>query len=107
MTSPAPPSPSGNLPSTPPEPLPEIIHRGGVNAVFAAQEFFHGTIRNEHTQRAYRHAVKRFLAWIEKHGGGELAQIAPWHVGQYFQELAKSTSIATRNQHLSALRHFF
>jgi site-specific recombinase XerD len=36
-----------------------------------------------------------------------LTQIAPWHVGQYFTELAKTTSIATRNQHLSALRHFF
>jgi site-specific recombinase XerD len=53
------------------------------------------------------HAVKRFLAWVEKHGGGELAKIAPWHVAQYLEEIAKSTSIATRNQHLSALRHFF
>ena len=101
------PSPSGNLPSTIYEQLPEIIHRAGSNAVFAAQEFFFGTIRNEHTQRAYLHAVKRFLKWAEKHGGGELTQIAPWHVGQYFAELAKTTSIATRNQHLSALRHFF
>jgi site-specific recombinase XerD len=89
------------------EKLPAIIHRAGANAVFAAQEFFFGTLRNEHTQRAYLHAVKRFLKWIEKHGGGELTQIAPWHVGQYFAELAKTTSIATRNQHLSALRHFF
>jgi integrase/recombinase XerD len=104
---PALPSPSGNLPTTVSEDLPEIIRRAGANAVFAAQEFFSGTIRNEHTQRAYRHAVTRFLKWAEKHGGGELTQIAPWHVGQYFAELAKTTSIATRNQHLSALRHFF
>lgn len=67
---PALPSPVGNLPSTSPESLPEIIHRAGANAVFAAQEFFFGTLRNEHTRRAYRQAVKRFLAWIEKHGGG-------------------------------------
>jgi integrase/recombinase XerD len=111
MSAPALPSPSGNLPSTVSDDLPEIIHRAGANAVFAAKEFFEGTIRNEHTQRAYRHAVKRFLKWAEKHGGGplvgELTQIAPWHVGQYFTELAKTTSIATRNQHLSALRHFF
>src|SRR5580704_16274494 len=104
---PALPSPSGNLPSAISDDLPEIIRRAGCNAVFAAKEFFFGTIRNEHTQRAYRHAVKRFLKWAEKHGGGELTQIAPWHVGQYFGELAKTTSIATRNQHLSALRHFF
>ena len=107
MSAPTLPSPSGNLPSVVLDDLPEIIHRAGANAVFAAKEFFEGTIRNEHTQRAYRHAVKRFLKWAEKHGGGELTQIAPWHVGQYFAELAKTTSIATRNQHLSALRHFF
>ena len=107
ITPPALPSPSGNLPTTVSDELPEIIQRAGANAIFAAQEFFFGTIRNEHTQRAYLHAVKRFLKWAEKHGGGELTQIAPWHVGQYFAQLAKTTSIATRNQHLSALRHFF
>src|ERR1017187_1582411 len=106
------PSPPGNLPSTISDDLPDIIHRAGANAVFAAKEFFEGTLRNPHTQRAYRHAVKLFLAWFEKHGGGdplvgELTQIAPWHVGQYFKGLVKTTSIATRNQHLSALRHFF
>ncbi len=37
--------------------LPDIIHRAGSNAVFAAQEFFSGTIRNKHTRRAYRKAV--------------------------------------------------
>lgn len=107
MSAPAPPSPSGNLPSVIADDLPEIIQRAGANAVFAAQEFFFGTVRNEHTRRAYLHAVKLFLKWTEKHGGGELRQIAPWHVGKYFDELAATTSIATRNQHLSALRHFF
>jgi len=71
------PSPSGNLPAEVSEKLPAIIQRAGANAVFAAQEFFFGTIRNEHTQRAYLHAVKRFLTWAEKHGGGELNEIAP------------------------------
>jgi hypothetical protein len=32
--------------------LPEIIHRAGANAIFAAQEFFSGTIRNPNTRRA-------------------------------------------------------
>lgn len=36
-----------------------------------------------------------------------MVDIAPWDVGAYMGELAKTTSIATRNQHLSALRHFF
>jgi site-specific recombinase XerD len=106
MTSPALPSPSGNLPSEISAEIFDIVVRAGSSAVFAAQEFFFGTIRNEHTRRAYLHAVKLFLKWAEKHGG-ELVRIAPWHVGKYFEELAQTTSIATRNQHLSALRHFF
>jgi site-specific recombinase XerD len=107
MVPPAPPSPLGNLPSVITDELPAIIHRAGPNAVFAAQEFFYGKIRNEHTRRAYQHAVKLFLNWIGKHGGGELANIAPWQVGKYFEEMKDTTGIATRNQHLSALRHFF
>ena len=107
MKVPAVPSPSGNLPSIAGDELPGIIVRAGANAVFAAQEFFFGTVRNENTRRAYLHAVKLFLAWIEKHGGGELAQIAPWQIGKYFDGMAAGTSIATRKQHLSALRHFF
>src|SRR5580658_7754583 len=77
VSTPAPPSPSGNLPSVVADELPEIIHRSGANATFAAQEFFFGTVRNEHTRRAYLHAVRTFLDWIEKHGGGELTNIAP------------------------------
>jgi integrase/recombinase XerD len=107
---PALPAPAGNIPLKSTDELPAIITRAGPNAVFAAQEFFFGKIRNEHTRRAYRHAVTLFLEWIGKHGGGQefgLAKIAPWHVGKYFEELAATTNIATRNQHLSALRHFF
>ena len=101
------PSPGGNLPSIITEELPAIVARSGANAVFAAQEFFFGTIRNPHTRRAYLYAVKLFLEWAEKHGARALTEIAPWHVGTYLGEMAITTSIATRNQHLSALRHFF
>jgi integrase/recombinase XerD len=104
---PALPAPAGNIPSAITDELPAIITRAGPNAVFAAQEFFFGTIRNAHTRLAYQCAVRQFFRWIGKHGGGELAQIAPWQIGQYFEELKESTSTATRNQHLSALRHFF
>jgi site-specific recombinase XerD len=107
MKAPAPPSPSGNLPSTLIAELPPIIHRAGANAVFAAQEFFAGMIRNPHTRRAYLKAVTDFLQWAEQHDVGGLGQVAPWHVGLYFEEMAASTSIATRNMRLSALRHFF
>jgi integrase/recombinase XerD len=86
--------------------LPSIVQRAGQAAVFAAEEFFFGSIRNEHTRRAYLHAVTRFLAWAEGRGI-ELIQIAPRDVGMYLTGLGKSTSIATRKQHLAALRHFF
>ncbi len=105
---PALPAPLGNDPvSRAIEAFPAMFHRSGANARFAAHEFFLGAIRNENTRRAYMHAVKLFLAWAGKHDRGELMNIAPWDVGAYMGELTKTTSIATRNQHLSALRHFF
>jgi hypothetical protein len=42
--------------------LPDILRRAGQAAVFAADEFFYGAIRNEHTRAAYRRAVNQFLA---------------------------------------------
>ena len=87
--------------------LPDIVSRAGQAAVFAAEEFFFGRIRNEHTRQAYLVAVKRFLAWAEARGL-ELARIAPKDVGQYIDGLRnENTSVATRKQHLAALRHFF
>lgn len=87
--------------------LPDIIRRAGQAAVFAAEEFFYGAIRNEHTRTAYRRAVNRFLAWCESRGL-ELPRIAPGDVGQYFDGLRKKNlSVATRKQHLAAVRHFF
>jgi integrase/recombinase XerD len=87
--------------------LPDIVRRAGHAAVFAAEEFFYGRIRNENTRTAYLIAVKQFLAWCEP-CGLELARIAPGHVRQYFDGLRKKNlSIATRKQHLAAIRHFF
>jgi integrase/recombinase XerD len=90
-----------------PSQFPLILTRAGKAAVFATEEFFFGRIRNEHTRSAYLIAVKRFLAWAEAHGL-ELQLIAPKDVGQYMDGLRKeSTSVATRKQHLAALRHYF
>jgi integrase/recombinase XerD len=85
--------------------LPAIVHRAGAAAVFAGEEFFFGTIRNDNTRRAYLHAVRQFLVWAEARGL-ELTGIAPRDVGQYLGSLGKTTGIATRKQHLAALRHF-
>lgn len=87
--------------------LPDIVRRAGPAAVFAAEEFFYGAIRNDHTRTAYRRAVDRFLAWCEQRGI-ELPRITPGDVGQYFDGLRKKgLSVATRKQHLAAVRHFF
>jgi len=97
---------SGNRPGSLRNQLPEILTRAGQAAVFAAEEFFFGRLRNEHTRAAYLVAVKRFLAWAEARGL-ELVRIAPKDVGQYLDELRKETTVSTRKQHLAALRHFF
>jgi len=44
--------------------------------MFAADEFFYGWIRNEHTRAAYPVAVRWFLEWAEARGL-ELMRIAP------------------------------
>ena len=96
-----------NLPATFSLELPAILSAAGPAAVFAAEEFFFGTLRNEHTRKAYLTAIKRFLAWAEKRKL-DLGRIAPKDVGQYFDGLGKKDlSVATRKQHLAALRHFF
>ena len=88
-------------------PLPGIVARAGKAATFAADEFFFGKIRSEHTRRAYLAAVKRFLAAAESNGL-ELLDITPAFVGQHLDGLKKTgLSVATCKQHLAALRHFF
>lgn len=97
---------SGNPPSTGGEGLPDIIRRAGKAAVFAAEEFFFGKLRNPHTRAAYLRAVKRFLAWCKKFDV-ELHQITPKLLGRYLDELRRhETSISTQKQHLPALRLF-
>lgn len=90
-----------------PSQFPEILSRAGKAAVFATDEFFFGRIRNGHTRRAYLIAVKRFLGWAEARGL-ELRTITPRDVGVYIDGLRnQSTSVATRKQHLAAIRHYF
>src|SRR5215468_9928696 len=105
-------TPSGLVPTEPnnsllPNQLPKILERAGKSAVFAAEEFFFGRVRNEHTRAAYFVAVKRFLLWAEQHKL-ELKTLTPRDVGMYMDSLRhENTSVATRKQHLAALRHFF
>jgi site-specific recombinase XerD len=84
--------------------LPALVERAGAAAMLAAEEFFHGKIRNPHTRRAYERAVRKFLAWCDELAL-ELHTIAPKHVGEYLDGLGGS--ISKEHQHLAALRHFF
>jgi integrase/recombinase XerD len=91
--------------------IPAMVADAGDAACFVWEEFFSGEIRNPHTRRAYRHAVRRFLAWAAAEGFG-LRQITPGLVGRYLDQLRTGTpprpaSIPTRKLHLAALRGFF
>jgi integrase/recombinase XerD len=86
------------------EVIPALVADAGGAACFAWEEFFSAEIRNPHTRRAYRHAVRRFLAWCEAEGL-ELRRITPGLVGQYFDQ--HPSGIPTKKQHLAALRGFF
>jgi site-specific recombinase XerD len=87
--------------------LPAIVRRAGPAAVFAAEEFFYGAIRNKNTRVAYKRAVDQFLAWCETKGL-ELPRITPGDVGHYFDTLREQRlSVATRKQRLAGLRYFF
>lgn len=84
--------------------LPTLVTAAGSGAIFAAQEFFWGKIRNPHTRRAYRTAIEQFLNWAEGQGS-DLKRITPMLVGLYFDQ--HPGSAATKQQHRAAMRHFF
>lgn len=100
-----------------PEP-PAIVRFAGSNARFAYEEFFAGE-ENSHTERAYRHAVHRFLAHCEK-GGTALANVTPGLVSEYLKKLraevktkrgqepkTKPASKPMKKLHLAGIRKFF
>lgn len=89
---------------------PAIVLAAGGNARFAYEEFFSG-IDSPHTERAYRHAVHRFLAWCQDRNIA-LQQVKPADVGEYIKKLAnpetgRPASKPTKKLHLAAIRHFF
>ncbi len=83
---------------------PAIVQDAGNAAWFAWDEFFYGTLRNEHTRRSYHRAVREFLSWCETRGL-RLHQITPRDVGRYLDLL--ELAVGTKKVQLAALRHFF
>jgi integrase/recombinase XerD len=93
--------------------VPVLVADAGPNARFAFDEFF-GGIDSEHTVRAYRTAVRRFLGWCGERGLA-LATILPGHISEYVKTLrARGTdgddgellAKPSRKLHLSAIRRF-
>jgi site-specific recombinase XerD len=100
---------------------PAIVLAAGANARFAYDEFFGAEIENDHTRRAYRKAVHRFLAHCDARGIN-LREISPAVVGEYIRTLqtesrvdkhgvvirpAKAASKPMKKLHLAGIRHFF
>lgn len=89
---------------------PAIIEHAGKPAMFAYAEFFEAELENDHTHRAYRHAVNRFLAWCEDQGF-DLQRVTPGAVASYLRHLKTKNgppaSKPTRKLHLAAIRQFF
>jgi site-specific recombinase XerD len=83
--------------------VPKMIADAGAAAEFAWEEFFIGRIRNTYTRRAYLHAVRDFLRWVERRQV-DLVRITPGMVGQYFDELA--ISVPSKKLYLSGIRAF-
>jgi hypothetical protein len=54
------------LPAVIGEAIPELVLDTGGPGRFAWEEYFSAEIRNPHTRRAYRHAVRRARHWPAK-----------------------------------------
>ena len=70
-------------------------------------EFFTAQINNDHTRKAYLNAARRFAAWCDLHGIGQLVDVQPFHVAAFVKDLQGEFSAPTVKQHLAALRMLF
>ena len=70
-------------------------------------EFFTAQINNDHTRKAYLNATRRFAAWCDKRGIGQLADVQAFHVAAFVKELQGEFTAPTVKQHLAALRMLF
>lgn len=97
---------------------PAIVRFAGSNAHFAYDEFFAGE-ENSHTERAYRHAVHRFLKHCESLGVA-LHEVTPGIVSGYLKGLQaeikthrgeperhRPASKPMKKLHLAGIRKFF
>ena len=70
-------------------------------------EFFTAQINNDHMRKAYLNATRRFAAWCDRHGIGQLAQVQAVHVAAFVKELQAEFTAPTVKQHLASLGMLF
>src|ERR1043166_9610205 len=86
--------------------LPTLILDAGEKAGWRFIEFFTANIHNRNTREAYARAVGRFCRWCEmKHLS--LADIRPFFIAAYIEDLGTTHSRPTVKQHLAAIRMLF
>src|ERR1700689_2969637 len=70
-------------------------------------EFFTAQINNDHTRKSYLNVTRRFAAWCESNGIGDLVDVEPFHIAAFVKELQGQLAPPTVKQHLAALRMLF
>jgi len=90
-----------------PELQPSALFTPTPKAAKRVLEFFTAQINNDHTRRAYLNATRRFAAWCETRGIGQLADVEAFHVAAFVKDLQGQFSPPTVKQHLAALRMLF
>ena len=70
-------------------------------------EFFTAQVNNDNTRKAYMNAARRFAAWCDAHGIGQLVDVQAFHVAAFLKDLQPELSPPTIKQHLAALRMLF
>ncbi len=95
------------IPSPAPAVLPAALFAPTRKAARRVREFFTAQINNDHTRKAYLNATRRFAAWCDGRGIGQLAGVEPFHVAAFIKELQGEFSAPTVKQHLAALRMLF
>jgi integrase/recombinase XerD len=54
-------------------------------------EFFTAQINNDHTRKAYMNATRRFAAWCDRRGIGQLADVQAVHVAAFVKNCNRSS----------------
>jgi integrase/recombinase XerD len=106
MPPPAPPPPTApTAPGGLAQGLPGIIRRAGPEAEARTLQFL-ASVRNRNTRDAYVQALVRFTNWCEDRNL-ELAEVTPFTINAYVNEMERDYKAATVRQHLAAIRLLF